>query len=92
MKSKINSPDESCFNLSTGYSIDMSVSASIMFETASYLNSFTGNNDWGSSNLWWNNFQSGLLITLANSLYNQISFKSTASTKYQTWCTHSPFL
>ena len=31
MKSKINSPDESCFNFTTGYSIDMSVLASISF-------------------------------------------------------------
>ena len=38
MKSKINSPDESCFNFPTGYSIDMSVPISIPFVTASYLN------------------------------------------------------
>ena len=38
MKSKINSPDESCFNLPTGYSIDMGVTTNIPFVTASYLN------------------------------------------------------
>ena len=38
MKSKINSPDESCFNFPTGYSIDMSVVASIPFVTPSFLN------------------------------------------------------
>ena len=38
MKSKINSPDESCFNLPTGYSIDMSVSVSTLFAAPSYLN------------------------------------------------------
>ena len=90
MKSKINSPDESCFNFATGYPIDMSVTESISFETPSFLHS--GSNNWGSSNNWFNNLQSGLLITLANSLYNQISFKSTGSTKYQTWCTYSPYL
>ncbi len=47
MKSKINSPDESCFNFPTGYSIDMSVGASIPFETPNYLQS--GSNNWGSS-------------------------------------------
>ena len=83
MKSKINSPDVSCFNFPNGYSIDMSGTASIPFETASFLNSLTGNkNNWGSSNGWFNNLQSGLLITLASSLFNQISFKSTTSTKY----------
>jgi hypothetical protein len=56
MKSKINSPDESCFNLPTGYSIDMSLLASIPFETASYLNSWTSyTNNWNSGNGWWNN-------------------------------------
>ena len=40
MKSKINSPDESCFNLPTSYSIDMSVTAIIPFATASFLNSW----------------------------------------------------
>jgi hypothetical protein len=91
MKSKINSPDESCFNLPSGYSIDMSVSTSIPFAAPIFL--FLGsNNNWGSLNYWWNNLQSGLLITLTNSFYNQISFKSTASTKYQTWCTYSPYL
>ena len=92
MKSKINSRDESCFNFPSGYSIDMSVSASITFGTPSYLNSLTNNNNWSSSGAWFINLQSGLLITLASSLYNQISFKSTASTKYQTWCTYSPYL
>ena len=38
MKTKINSPDESCFNLPTGYSIDMSVPTSISFEATSFLN------------------------------------------------------
>ncbi len=73
MKSKINSPDESCFNFQTGYSIDMNVAVSISFGTPSFLNS--GTNNWGSANSWWNNLQSGLLITVASSLYNQISFK-----------------
>ncbi len=91
MKSKINSLDDSCFNFPTGYSIDMSVGTNIPFVISSYLN-WDGTNNWGSSNNWWNNLQSGLLITLANSLYNQISLKSTASTKYQTWCTYSPYL
>jgi hypothetical protein len=68
MKSKINSPDESCFNLPTGYSIDMSVPTSILFGTPSFLNS--GSNNWGSYNAWWNNLQSGLLIILTTSLYN----------------------
>jgi hypothetical protein len=44
MKSKINSPDESCFNFPTGYSIDMSGTTSIPFETASFLNG--GSNNW----------------------------------------------
>ena len=91
MKSKINSPDESCFNFPTGYSIDMNVPTSIPFGTASILNWF-GTNIWYSANSWWNNFQSGSSITLASSLYNQISLKSTASSKYQTWCTYSPYL
>jgi hypothetical protein len=91
MKSKINSPDESCFNFPTGYSIDVSVIVSILFDAPSILNWF-GTNIWGSSNSWWNNFQSGSSITLPSSLYNQISFKSIASTKYQTWCTYSPYL
>jgi hypothetical protein len=93
MKSKINSPDESCFNFPTGYSIDMSGTASIPFGTPSYLNSYgSNNNNWISTIQWFNNLQSGLVITLASSLYNQISFKSTGSTKYQTWCTYSPYL
>ncbi len=91
MKSKINSPDESCFNFPTGYSIDMNVAVSISFGTASYLN-WDGSNNWSSGNSWWNNLQSGLLITLASSLYNQISFKSTGLTKYKTWCTYPPYL
>ena len=91
MKSKIDSPDESCFNFPTGYSIDTSVAASITFGTTSFLN-WDGTDIWGIYNDWWNNLQSGLLITLSSSLYNQISLKSTASTKYQTWCTYSPYL
>ncbi len=56
MKSKINSPDESCFNFQTGYSIDMSLAASIPFGTASFLNFWTGNtNSWGSANTWFAN-------------------------------------
>jgi hypothetical protein len=80
MKSKINSPDESCFNFPTGSSIDMSVGASIPFETASFLHGIS--NNWNFGNYWWINLQSGSLITLVSSLFNQISFKSTASTKY----------
>ena len=38
MKSKTNSSDESCFNLSTGYFIDTSVIADISFGPASFLN------------------------------------------------------
>jgi hypothetical protein len=53
MKSKINSPDESCFNLPTGYSIDMSVDASVFFAAPSYLQS--GSNNWRSANNWWSN-------------------------------------
>ncbi len=68
MKSKINSPDESCFNLPTGYSIDMSVTESIPFGTPSYLNG--GSNNWASISGTFANLQSGLLITLANSLFN----------------------
>jgi hypothetical protein len=89
MKSKINSPDESCFNFPNGYSIDMSVAASISFGAPSYLNG--DSNNWGSANSWFANLQLGSSITLASSLYNQISFKSTASTKYQTWCKYSPY-
>ena len=56
MKSKINSPDESCFNLPTGYSIDMSVVGSFSFVTASFLNSYASNtNNWASANGWWDN-------------------------------------
>ena len=40
MKSKINSPDESCFNFPTGYSIDMSVTTSILFAAPSFLNEY----------------------------------------------------
>jgi hypothetical protein len=36
MKSKINSPDESCFNLQNGYLIDMSAITSIPFVVPSY--------------------------------------------------------
>ena len=92
MKSKINSPDDSCFNFPSGYSIDMFVRITTPFGAVSFLNYDSSNSNWGSSNYWWNNFQSGLLITLANSLFNQISFKSTASTKFQTWCKYSPYL
>jgi hypothetical protein len=91
MKSKINSPDESCFNFPTGYSIDMSVAESISSAYPSFLNHY-GSNNWSSGNSWWNNLQSSSLITLVSSLFNQISFKSTASTKYKTWCTYSPYL
>ena len=74
MKSKINSPDESCFNLPTGYSIDMSVTLSVPFVIPSFLNIFLSyTNNWNSGYDWWNNLQSGLLITLQNSLFNQIS-------------------
>ena len=55
MKSKINSPDESCFNFPTGYSIDMNVPTSISFGTASFLNSWTRNNNWSLGIYWWNN-------------------------------------
>ena len=54
MKSKINSPDQSCFNLPSGYSVDMSVAVSIPFETPSLLNS--GSNNWGLSNSWFTDF------------------------------------
>jgi hypothetical protein len=91
MKSKINSPDESCFNFLSGYSIVMSGPTSILFGKASILNWF-GTNIWYSANSWFANLQSGLLITLASSLYNQISFKSTGLTKYKTWCTYPPYL
>ena len=60
MKSKINSPDESCFNFPTGYSIDMSVPTSILFGSPSFLNS--GSNNSLPINYWWNNIQSGSLI------------------------------
>ena len=70
MKSKINSPDESCFNFPTDYSIDMSVPTSISFGAPSYLNYWTSNNNWSSGNFWWNNLKSGSFITLASSLYN----------------------
>jgi hypothetical protein len=91
MKSKINSPEESCFNFPTGYSIDMNVATSIPFVTASFF-TYDNSNNWFSANVWWNNLQSGSLIILTSSLFNQISFKSIASTKYQTWCTYSPNL
>ena len=69
MKSKINSPDESCFNLPNGYSIDMSVVVSIPFGTANFLK-WDGNDNWDSVNAWWNNLQSSFSITLTSSLYN----------------------
>jgi hypothetical protein len=92
MKSKINSPDETCFNFPSGYSIDMSVTASITFVIASFFNFWTSDNNWISGNGWFTNLQSGSSIILASSLFNQISFKSTASTKYQTWCIYPPYL
>ena len=62
MKSKIISPDESCFNLRTSYSIDMNVSASIPFVTVSFLSS--GSNNWiYATCCFWNNIMSGSLIT-----------------------------
>ncbi len=91
MKSKINSHDESCFNLPTGYSIDMSAPTNIAFENSGFL-TYDVSNNWGSANVWWNNLQAGSLIILASPLFNQISSKSTASTKYQTWCTYSLYL
>jgi hypothetical protein len=54
MKSKINSPDETCFNFPTGYSIDMSITASTPFGAASYFNE-DGSNNWGSYIFWWGN-------------------------------------
>ena len=54
MKSKTNSTDESCFNLPTGYSIDMSVTADILFEPATFLNKNAGNN-WVSTIAWFAN-------------------------------------
>jgi hypothetical protein len=72
MRSKINSPDESCFNFPTGYSIDMNVTTSISSADPSFLN-YDGSNNWGSANGWFTNLQSGLFITLASSLFNQIS-------------------
>jgi hypothetical protein len=47
MKSKINSSDESCFNLPTGYSIDMGTLTNIPFDTTSFLN-WDSSNNWGS--------------------------------------------
>ncbi len=92
MKSKIILPDESCFNLPTSYSIDMNVSARIQFVAPSYINTFLNNNNWGADDYWFFNPQSGSSIILTSSLFNQILFKSTVSTKYQTWCTYSPYL
>ena len=46
MKSKINSPNETCFDLPTGYSIDMNVDVSIPLGAASFLNSIINNNNW----------------------------------------------
>ena len=68
MKSKINSPDESCFDFLTGYSIDMSGFASIVFDAPSFLN-WDGSYNWIPNYDWFFNFQSGLLITLTSSLY-----------------------
>ena len=56
MKSKINSPDESCFNLPTGYSIDMIGTANIPFGIPSYLNSrYSNTNNWNYGYNWWSN-------------------------------------
>ena len=54
MKSKINSPDENCFNLPTGYSIDMTTVATISFGAESFFN--LGSNIWSSTIYWFNNF------------------------------------
>ena len=62
MKSKINSLDETCFNLLTVYSIDMSTVVSISFGAASFLNLWMSNNIWGVGNYWWSNLQSPSLI------------------------------
>ncbi len=72
MKSKINSPDESCFKFATGYSIDMSGSTSIPFGTASFSN-WDSSNNWILGNDWLSNLQSGSLIPLTSTFYNQIS-------------------
>ena len=85
MKSKINSADETCFSLPTGYSIDMSVLTSIFYVASSFLH-WDNSNNWGSGNGWWNNLHFASSITLTSSSYNEISYKSTASTKYQTFC------
>jgi hypothetical protein len=61
MKSKINSPDESCFNFPTGYSIDMSVIVSNSLGAANFL--YSDSNNWGSGNYWWSNLYSASLIT-----------------------------
>jgi hypothetical protein len=71
MKSKIKLHDESCFNLPTGYSVDMRVDASFPFEIASFL-SYDGNN-WGSGSHWFTNLQSASSITLESSFFNKIS-------------------
>ena len=47
MKSKINSLDETCFSLPTGYSINIHISVSIPFGEINYTNSYTGNYYWG---------------------------------------------
>jgi hypothetical protein len=74
MKSKINSPDESCFNFPTGYSIELDDFTSIPFETPSFLNVYNSNsNNWHSGNSWFTNLQSASSITLASSFLNQIS-------------------
>ena len=67
MKSKINSPDETCFNFTSGYSIDMSTTASIFLGAASFLNIWMSNNIWKAANYWWSNLQSPSLIILTSS-------------------------
>ena len=69
MKSKINSPNETCFKLPTGYSIDMNVVENMTIGVASFLNNDT-NNSWISAICFFNNLQSGYSISLTNSLYN----------------------
>ena len=53
MKSKIKSLEETCFNLPTDYSINMSTAATIAFGAENFLN--FGSNNWGSAIAWFNN-------------------------------------